>query len=99
MKKICIEMPVVSECSATECAYNRDKACQARAITIGDGIHAGCDTFWESSQRAKPGMGSAGIGACKITGCKFNEGLECMTESILVGRVQNKVNCMTFSAR
>lgn len=99
MEKICIEMPIVSECSATECAYNSDKACQARAITVGDGIHAGCDTFWQSSQHAKSGMGSAGIGACKIAGCKFNESLECMTESIKVGHVHNKVNCMTFAAR
>jgi len=99
MEKICIEMPIVSECAATECAYNHDKACQARAISIGDGIHPGCDTFGEGSQRAKPSMGSAGIGACKTTGCKFNEGLECMTDSIKVGHVQNQVNCMTFSAR
>lgn len=99
MVKICIEMPVISECSATECAYNHDKACQARAITVGDGINPGCDTFLEGSQHAMPSMDSAGIGACKITGCKFNESLECMTESIMVGHVQNKVNCMTFSAR
>lgn len=99
MEKICIEMPVVSACSATECAYNRDKACHARAITIGDGVHAGCDTFCQSTQRAKTNMSSAGIGACKMTGCSFNEGLECMAQSIQIGRIQNQVNCMTFSAR
>lgn len=99
MEKICIEMPVVSECSATECAYNHNKACQARAISVGDGIHPGCDTFMKGSQRANPSMGSAGIGACKIAACKFNEGLECMTESIKVGHVQNSVNCMTFMTR
>lgn len=99
MKKITIEMPVVSECSATECAYNRDNACQARAITVGDGVHAGCDTYCKSSQRAKASVGAAGIGACKMAGCKFNDGLECMAQSIQIGRVQNKVNCMTFSTR
>ena len=99
MEKICIEMPVVSACSATECAYNHDQACHARAITIGNGVHAGCDTFCQSTQHAKTGAGAAGIGACKMTGCSFNEGLECMAQSIQIGRVQNQVNCMTFSAR
>lgn len=99
MEKICIEMPVVAGCSATECAYNLDQACQARAISVGDGIHPGCDTYMKSSQHAKSGMGSAGIGACKVAGCKFNEGLECMSENIMVGHVQNQVNCMTFAAR
>lgn len=99
MEKICIEMPVVAACAATECAYNRDSACQARAITIGDGVHAGCDTFWKSEQHAKTSMGVAGIGACKMTGCKFNDGLECVTESIRIGRLLDRVSCTTFSAR
>lgn len=98
MKTICIEMPVVSECSATECSYNLNKACQARAITIGDRTHPGCDTFMQGAQRARVG-GRAGIGACKTTSCKFNDGLECMTDTIRVGLVQNEVNCMTFMAR
>lgn len=99
MEKICIEMPVVSECAATECAYNINKDCHARAITIGDGIHPGCDTFLPSSKKAKGGGRTAGIGACKTTNCKFNEGLECMTDSISVCHVQNKVSCTTYSAR
>lgn len=99
MEKILIEMALVSGCSATECSYNRNNACQARAITVGDGAHAACDTYCESSQRAKSGSGSAGIGACKMAGCKFNDGLECMASSVRVGRVQSRVNCMTFSPR
>lgn len=99
MEKICIEMPVVSQCAATECAYNLNKTCHARAITIGDGIHPGCDTFLHGSGKAKGAGQTAGIGACKTINCKFNEDLECMTDSIRVGHVQNKVNCMTYSAR
>ena len=99
MENICIEMPVVSECAATECAYNLNKACHARAITVGDGTHPGCDTFIKGSPHATGGGQSAGIGACKTASCKFNKGLECMTDSIRVGLVQNKVNCMTYSAR
>lgn len=97
MDKICIEMPVVSACAATECAYNRDRTCQARAITVGDGVHAGCDTFCKSSQHARAGPGPAGVGACKMTGCKYNDGLECVAESIKVGRAWNQVTCMTFA--
>ncbi len=99
MEKICIQMPVVSECAATECAYNFNKNCQARAITVGDGTHPGCDTFFMGSGKAKGSGQIAGIGACKISSCKFNEGFECMTESISVCHVQNKVSCTTYSAR
>lgn len=99
MEKICIQMPIVSECAATECAYNINKSCQARAITVGDGIHPGCDTFLMGSGKAKGSGQTAGIGACKITGCKFNEGLECMTDSISVCHVRGKVSCTTYSAR
>lgn len=99
MEKICIEMPVVSECAAIECAYNLNKACNARAITIGDGVNPGCDTFLQGSQHTKKSDQIAGIGACKTINCKFNEGLECITDNIHVGHIQNKVNCMTYSAR
>jgi hypothetical protein len=39
-----IEMPDVDGCDATECAYNMKGDCHARAITVGDGVHPGCDT-------------------------------------------------------
>jgi len=70
MVKICIECQLFRNVLLLECAYNHDKVCQARAITVGDGINPGCDTFLEGSQHAMPNMDSAGIGACKITGCK-----------------------------
>ncbi|MFC5673066.1 DUF1540 domain-containing protein, partial [Streptomyces incanus] len=48
-----MEMPAVHECVAEDCAYNRDRACHALAITVGDtaGVvvrHAHCDTFVSS---------------------------------------------------
>lgn len=99
MEKVCIEMPIVSACAATECAYNLNKACHARAITVGDGVHPGCDTYIKASRQAADSGHAAGIGACKTASCKFNEGLECMADSVSVGYVQNKVNCITFAAR
>lgn len=99
MNKVCIEMPIVSKCMVSECCYNGSSKCHARAITIGDGIHPGCDTFMEGSARTRQSGQAAGIGACKTSSCKHNEDLECMAESIHVGIVKNEANCMTFAMR
>ena len=96
MKKICLEMPVVTKCMAGECAYNVNSNCHARAITIGNSIDPNCDTFTAGSRHTKALNQIAGIGACKTAGCKFNNDLECMAESIRVGMVKDKANCMTF---
>lgn len=95
MKKITLEMPIVTKCMASECVYNANSNCHARAITVGDSIHPGCDTFMAGSRHTKAKQ-IAGIGACKTVGCKFNNDLECMAESIQVGMIKNKANCMTF---
>ena len=95
MKNITLEMPVVTMCMASECVYNLNSNCHARAITIGDTAHPSCDTFLAGSRHTKQTQ-IAGIGACKTVGCKFNSDLECMAESIQVGMVKNKANCMTF---
>lgn len=42
--KITIDIPLVNECAISDCAYNMDDMCHAKAITIGDGMHPGCDT-------------------------------------------------------
>ena len=95
MKTICLEMPVVTKCMASECVYNLDSNCHARAITIGDTIQPSCDTYMAGSRHTKQTQ-IAGIGACKTVGCKFNNDLECMAENIQVGMVKNRANCMTF---
>lgn len=99
MKKICIEMPIVAQCMVSECAYNANSSCQARAITIGDEYQPGCDTFMAGSHHARSAGQAAGIGACKTVGCKFNDDLECTAESIRVGIIKNEANCMTFALR
>jgi hypothetical protein len=99
MKKMTFEIPVVSQCMATECAYNVGNNCHARAITIGDGLHPGCDTYFRESRHIRKDDQIAGIGACKIGSCKFNDDFECMADSIRVDKVQNQVSCMTFSSR
>ena len=95
MNKITIEMPLITQCSAGQCAYNQDNACHARAITIGDTSHPGCDTYLQGAQHTHQQQ-SAGIGACKMANCKFNDDLECMAEGVQVGLVMNSPNCLTY---
>lgn len=98
MKKITLEMPMVANCSATNCAYNAKSNCHCRAITIGDETHPGCDTFLSGATHTKQAM-IAGIGACKMGNCKFNDDLECMADNIQVGMSGKKASCMTFATR
>jgi hypothetical protein len=97
--KLTIDMPVVSECAATECAYNVGMSCHARAITIGDGVHPGCDTFLGAASHAHDTSRTAGVGACKVTGCRHNDDFECTASKITVGFMGQDVNCLTFRAR
>lgn len=97
MTKITIEMPNVSECTVTECAYNTEQKCHARAITVGDGSNPMCDTFFQSPTHTSATGIIAGVGACKVSICKFNEQFECQAQSIKVGHKQGDVECLTFS--
>jgi hypothetical protein len=99
MKHITIDMPIVAECLANECAYNVKMKCHARAITVGNSLHAGCDTYFSREGHTKSAERTAGVGACKSTNCKFNEDLECMTDTIRVAPSGSQVNCMTYSPR
>lgn len=93
-----VEMPAVAECNASECAYNVDGNCRARAITIGDGVHPGCDTFFVASRHTRS-LQMAGVGACKVVGCRHNDDFECQAQSIRVDRGTDGVECATFDER
>ena len=99
MKHLTLDMPIVSECLASECAYNVKNNCHARAITVGNSLHAGCDTFFAAPGHTKAATRTAGVGACKSTQCRHNEDLECMADSIRVSHAGQGVNCVTFSPR
>jgi hypothetical protein len=94
--KFMLEIPTVQVCDARSCAYNVEQSCHARAITIGEGIHAACDTFFSSERHARDTSHTAGVGACKVTGCRYNSDLECSAETI---RVSNHADCATFAPR
>jgi hypothetical protein len=97
MTNMTIDMPPVSACSVTECAYNVKHNCHAKAITIGDGVHPGCDTFLGATTHTRDAARTAGIGACKVSACRHNDDYECMADKISVGRVGDEINCLTFA--
>ncbi|MHB8982848.1 DUF1540 domain-containing protein [Thiobacillus sp.] len=99
MKNIVIEMPTVERCLATECAYNVNEDCHARAITVGNSLHAGCDTFFTGAEHTHAVRRTAGVGACKSKACEFNQDLECMADSITVAPQGKAVDCMTYTPR
>jgi hypothetical protein len=97
MKKINVEMPVVSHCRIAECTYNKDLICRAKAITIGDSTDPECDTFLRSTLHIRETRRVAGVGACKVAGCIFNRDFECSADEITVGWSGAKVHCLTYS--
>lgn len=97
--EIMIEMPMIKRCDVSECSYNLDAACHAKAITIGDGVSPGCDTFMSAGSHVRSRQITAGVGACKVDGCSHNADLECAAESINVSQDSGKVLCMTYMPR
>jgi hypothetical protein len=75
MKKFVIEMPEVAACDVTRCAYNCEGQCHAKAITVGDGLHPGCDTYLSTLHHTHEPK-SAGVGACKVEACRHNRDVE-----------------------
>lgn len=97
--EILIEMPLIKHCDVSGCAYNLNAACHAKAITIGDGVSPGCDTFMSASSHVRNKQIKAGVGACKVGGCTHNIDLECSAENISVSQKGGMVQCMTYLAR
>lgn len=96
--RMTLEMPVIAECGVNDCAYNMNATCHARAITIGDGIHPGCDTFFAAETTHTKRERLAGVGACKVTGCSHNEDYECTAQRITVGMKGSTVDCLSYLA-
>lgn len=93
---IATDMPEVAKCAATQCAYNVNTACHARAITIGAGSDPDCDTFFHNSKHTHS-QRTAGVGACKMTDCKYNDDFECSADSIQVGSSNGSTDCLTYT--
>ena len=103
MIRISVEMPAVAACGVSECAYNTESACHARAITVGNQVQPECDTYFNLGQsthdHVKATQRLAGVGACKMFNCRFNEDFECMAEEVSVGFNGDMVSCLTYQHR
>lgn len=96
MKKI-IEVPEVQRCEVSECAYNRQNACHALAITVGDLTGHLCDTSISMGRHTQH-KGTAGIGACRAVDCIHNDDFECQADGVRIGMPGGQAECTTFSA-
>lgn len=96
--EITLEMPMIESCNVSECTYNRDSACHAKAITVGDGETPGCDTYMHASKHVRNTSLCAGVGACKVSGCRHNSDFECGADQIEVASCGGGVFCTTYEA-
>jgi hypothetical protein len=91
-----MEMATVIKCSVHDCVYNMDNQCHTMAITIGDGNSPRCDTFWHSTMKGGNASNMAGVGACKVSVCKYNKKFECAARGITVNYRDQEPDCTTF---
>jgi hypothetical protein len=93
-------MVKVKQCDVSECAYNSGNQCHTIAVTIGHGGDSPmCDTLCQSENKGGWQNMVAGVGACKMASCEYNDSLECHASSISVGRHSEEVDCLTFRYR
>ena len=95
--KMTIDMPIVSHCTVSQCTYNVNNNCHAKAITIGDAARPGCDTFFAASAHNRETKRISGVGACKVSQCKHNNDYECSATNIDVGYSSDKILCLKFA--
>ncbi|MHC4743618.1 MAG: DUF1540 domain-containing protein, partial [Planctomycetota bacterium] len=70
----------------------------AHAITIGDSTNPRCDTFCVSMTKGQASSQTATVGACKVSCCTHNSGLECEAPEICVGYKGEEADCLTFES-
>lgn len=92
-----MELPVINRCEAEACAYNLERVCHAAAITVGDVLHAHCDTFFAATPKGGDPSSVGRVGACKKAECRHNVQLECQAPGIDVGYADHEANCMTYA--
>jgi len=94
-----MEMAKVIKCEVADCVYNMDNCCRTMAVTIGDGNNPMCDTFCHSTIKGGDSASLAGVGACKVSACKYNQKFECQSPGISVGYCEQEPDCLTFESK
>jgi len=88
-------LPPVSKCEVDQCFYNRELACHAPAINVGDADHPACDTFIATGSHMSRGA-TALVGACHVSHCVHNRELTCSAQAIDVTQHAGHADCATF---
>jgi hypothetical protein len=90
-------MPQVKECEANECLYNSEGKCHTFGITVGSEEPC-CDTFMAGSSKGGIADIMAGVGACHVSACSFNDNHECSASNIKVVMKSGHPDCGTFKS-
>jgi hypothetical protein len=91
-------VPEVKKCTVSQCFYNKDSECGARAVLVGSDEPV-CETFIVSQQHTKH-QGQAGVGACHIDNCQYNQSMSCHACSdIEIVFSNNQAWCNTFESK
>ncbi|OGP14039.1 MAG: hypothetical protein A2054_07765 [Deltaproteobacteria bacterium GWA2_55_10] len=93
-----ITMPKILSCTVVECAYNKNNECHTPGITVGDGGHATCDTYYRAQEKGGGDL-VGGVGACRAYECSYNKSYECSAPGIKVAHHSEHADCKTFSPR
>src|SRR5574342_145804 len=89
---VVLEMPRVTECTATNCAYNQD-GCHAFAVSIN--ADGGCAAFLQFDDKGGLDV-VAQVGACQRADCVHNSELECHAPAVTVGAGADEADCLTY---
>ena len=94
------QMPPIMNCEATACAFNRESKCHALAINVGgpNDPRPNCDTFFKTRTRCGRDDALAGVGACKVLTCKFNELLMCLAPNVNIQVYREQAECATYKS-
>ena len=92
-----MDMPQVKKCNAEMCAFNKNHACHALAITVGDQHAARCDTFWDRGTEGGDVREIGRVGACKMEDCEYNHDLCCTAPGIEVRYNNEGPVCVTYN--
>lgn len=95
-----METAKVAKCKISECAYNINDLCHAMAITVGDGSGPVCHTFCQFIMKGKATNTDtmACVGACRVSSCIYNAGLECQAPEVLVDYKEQQPQCLIFQS-
>ncbi|NLE02057.1 MAG: DUF1540 domain-containing protein [Fibrobacter sp.] len=95
-----MENPIskIIDCQATECVYNKSGQCHTPAITVGD-LEPCCDTFFQVKSKGGFLETNGGVGACKVSGCEYNDAFECTASGIHVVMNVDHPDCGTYKPR